>query len=636
MTLPDIALGGGAATPVVLLSSADGGVTWDPIFDPVTAIGGGLTDTELRASPVPILGIVALDAGTITALTTGGGLTDAQLRAMAVDVTGEVALDAPTILALTTGGGLTDLQLRASAVVVDTELGLTAAVADGTANPTITRIQAYPLIFNGTSWDRVRTQSATPDGTLMAAAVGVPTDMPLMSDGTAVQRFMTMPATDNIARQEYLAVGLGLFDGATYDRATGDAANGLDVDVTRMPAVALDAASLAALETTELGAATLAALETISLDATSLAALETTELGATTLAALESITAVDGGGSLTVDAVDLDIRNLDVTTDDVGVGDASGVAATLAATTAAGTERGLVVRVIDADKVASGTVTLAADTVEVTNPNGFATANIHWTQASSASTYVIEGSHNGTNWFQLPVLYSSTTSPWAVFQYTQLVTLATGEFSALADISGWERLRVRKTAGTLVDTFRFRLSRQPAFLATATAVQTKGARTEGGNQVQQIRDTGRNNRVFMLDTYTAAPLVEALVSVVQWYGNAAVAATTTPAVIPTGKTLRLTHWSMQYTSLAAAQHAMVRVRFNTGGVVALGSPLVYGFSVGQVAAVAGLTDTAEGTFPEGFEFPAGGGIGFTMAGYSATGTLVLAGGVRFRVHGYEF
>lgn len=40
---------------------------------------------------------------------------------------------------------------------------------------------------------------------------------------------------------------------------------------------------------------------TVELGATSLAALETTELGAATLAALESITVVDGGGSLTVD-----------------------------------------------------------------------------------------------------------------------------------------------------------------------------------------------------------------------------------------------------------------------------------------------------------------------------------------------
>lgn len=75
----------------------------------------------------------------------------------------------------------------------------------------------------------------------------------------------------------------------------------------------------------------------VELGATTLAALETIELGATTLAALESITVVDGGGSLTVDgevelgattlaalenitvsATQLDIDNLNVTDDQVG------------------------------------------------------------------------------------------------------------------------------------------------------------------------------------------------------------------------------------------------------------------------------------------------------------------------------
>jgi hypothetical protein len=61
----------------------------------------------------------------------------------------------------------------------------------------------------------------------------------------------------------------------------------------------------------------------------------TVELGATTLAALESITVVDGGGSLTVDAVDLDIRDLVFATDKV---DVSGSSVELGATTLAALE----------------------------------------------------------------------------------------------------------------------------------------------------------------------------------------------------------------------------------------------------------------------------------------------------------
>lgn len=44
-----------------------------------------------------------------------------------------------------------------STIVVDTELTAVAALADATANPTITNIAGYLMGFNGTTWDRVRT-----------------------------------------------------------------------------------------------------------------------------------------------------------------------------------------------------------------------------------------------------------------------------------------------------------------------------------------------------------------------------------------------------------------------------------------------------------------------------------------------
>jgi hypothetical protein len=80
----------------------------------------GLTDAQLRASPVPVSGTVST-----------GGLTDTQLRASAVPVSGTV----------TASGPLTDTQLRASAVPVsgpltDTQLRASAVPVSGsvTAN----------------------------------------------------------------------------------------------------------------------------------------------------------------------------------------------------------------------------------------------------------------------------------------------------------------------------------------------------------------------------------------------------------------------------------------------------------------------------------------------------------------------
>lgn len=165
---------------------------------------------------------------------------------------------------------------------------------------------------------------------------------------------------------------------------------------------------------------------------------------------------------------------------------------------------------------------------------------------------------------------------------------------------------------------------------------TKGTQGATGYSVQDLRDAGRNARIFQLDAYTAGPLVEAVATVVQWYGNAAVAGTTQPAVVPAGKTLRLTGYKIMYQSLATAGFGVVRIRANTAGLGVLGSPLVASFEAGSAAAVAGVVNTEAGDFPEGLELPAGTGLSFSIAGYSATGALQLAGGIRFIVHGYEY
>jgi hypothetical protein len=173
------------------------------------------------------------------------------------------------------------------------------------------------------------------------------------------------------------------------------------------------------------------------------------------------------------------------------------------------------------------------------------------------------------------------------------------------------------------------------------ATITKGTQGSTGITTQDLKDSGRNARAFMLDTYTAAPVAEALQSVVQWYGNAAVGGTSTPAVVPAGKTLRLTSWAMSTKSLATVGSAVLRIRANTGGTVVIGSPLVWSAEVGSKAgatttAMTGALDQQTGVFPEGFEFPAGTGLGFTLAGYGPTGTLTLEGVTRFAVYGYEY
>ena len=169
----------------------------------------------------------------------------------------------------------------------------------------------------------------------------------------------------------------------------------------------------------------------------------------------------------------------------------------------------------------------------------------------------------------------------------------------------------------------------------------KGAQATNALPVQQLNNAGRNARHFILDAYTAAPAIEAVQSVVQWYGNAAVAATTQPAVVPAGKTLRLQSWTISTKSLATVGSAVVRVRINTAGLGVLASPLAFSFEAGSTSgsttvAMTGGLDTTTGRFPEGFEIPAGSGLAFSMAGYGPTGVLALNGVTRFEVHGYEY
>lgn len=86
-----------------------------PISGTVTA-SGPLTDTQLRATAVPISGTVTANAGTGT-LAVSGPLTDTQLRATAVPISGTVTANAGTGT-LAVSGPLTDTQLRATAVPI--------------------------------------------------------------------------------------------------------------------------------------------------------------------------------------------------------------------------------------------------------------------------------------------------------------------------------------------------------------------------------------------------------------------------------------------------------------------------------------------------------------------------------------
>ena len=190
----------------------------------------------------------------------------------------------------------------------------------------------------------------------------------------------------------------------------------------------------------------------------------------------------------------------------------------------------------------------------------------------------------------------------------------------------WDRARGDITNGVDVD-----VTRLPALTAGTAAI--------GKVQSQLPARVVRN---FLFDTFTAAPVADTMQSVTQWYNNAAVAGTVSPAVVPAGKILRITSWGVETKSLATVGSVVLRMRANVAGTAVIGSPLVASISAGSIA---GATTTAmTGAFcstvqdfgPEGLEFPAATGIGFSLAGYGPTGVLTLQGVTRFWVYGYEY
>jgi hypothetical protein len=131
-------------------------------------VSGPLTDTQLRATPVPV-------SGTVTAT---GGLTDTQLRATPVPVSGTVT--------------------------ADSELPAAAALADNTANPTAPAVGSFLQAWDGSNWDRVQTGAATGGA--------------LKVDGSAVTQPVSGPLTDTQLRATAVPVSGPLTD--TQLRAT--------------------------------------------------------------------------------------------------------------------------------------------------------------------------------------------------------------------------------------------------------------------------------------------------------------------------------------------------------------------------------------------------------------------------------
>lgn len=117
--------------------------------------------------------------------------------------------------------GRMEVSLTGAGTTVDTELPTAIAPGDTDANPTAPEVVSRNSVWNGTQW--VRARSLLGDG---VAAGGAPDVVPFM------------------------------WNGSTYDRQRGDTTNGLDVDVTRLPALVAGTANIGDVDIASVAAGT--------------------------------------------------------------------------------------------------------------------------------------------------------------------------------------------------------------------------------------------------------------------------------------------------------------------------------------------------------------------------------------------
>ena len=94
------------------------------------AESGILTNTELRASPIPVSGPLTDTQIRASALSVSGPLTDTQLRLTAVPVSGPATDAEIRATAIPVSGPLTDTQLRAAAISVSQLRGRYSGITD--------------------------------------------------------------------------------------------------------------------------------------------------------------------------------------------------------------------------------------------------------------------------------------------------------------------------------------------------------------------------------------------------------------------------------------------------------------------------------------------------------------------------
>jgi len=156
-----------------------------------------------------VIGHVIVDSGSIAATQSG---------------TWTVGVSPGQTIAVTNAGTFAVQAAQSGTWTVDTELPAVAALADATANPTTTSVGTLGLMYNGTTWDRIRGDTTngikvnatklTPDGTNTMPSLDVASRAGFVkvTDGTN-----TLPTLDAVGRAGFVKVTDGTNTMPTMD-----------------------------------------------------------------------------------------------------------------------------------------------------------------------------------------------------------------------------------------------------------------------------------------------------------------------------------------------------------------------------------------------------------------------------------
>ena len=277
--------------------------------------------------------------------------------------------------------------------------------------------------------------------------------------------------------------------------------------------------------------------------------------------------------------------------------------------------------------------------------------NIYSSHASAIDGLNYQQSHDGVLWFSMdlytiPAGTQKTFSTSANMKFFRVVytngATATTQFiiQVLYHKSDKQASSVKPQDGRGNDNdFTEELSFLMGYNGTSwdrIRSSLKGVQGLNALNTQDLKDSGRSNVTF----YTLIPVLssatDTLQSLTATRSNATVAATATPSVVTTGKTLRVTKLSASYVATATSGYAMVRLRFNTTGVVVISSSVATTLVIGaHNPATANSANTVEVPFSEGMEFAAGTGLGISVQGFAAA-TATAVGYVLVSLTGYEY